>query len=126
MRIWDFNQELEVKNIDEIEAILKIRYAPGYNSFWLDYEELYPCISILTKADLAYVHYFPGDRHAGFRSVGNVANLEGEMTIFRLDTINQEQPILNDAIIPFSSALAVARDFFHAKSLPRSIKWLEL
>jgi hypothetical protein len=126
MKISDFNRELEVKNIDEIEAILRIRYAPGYNSFWLRHEELYPYISILAKADLAYVHYFPGDRQAGFRSVGNVANLEGEMSMFRLRTINEEQPILNDAVVTFSDALTVAKEFFHAKSLPRSIEWLEL
>lgn len=126
MRIRDFNKEFEVKNIDEIEAILRIRYTPGYNSFWLRHEELNPCISILAKADLAYVHYFPEDRHAGFRSVGNVANPEEEMTMFRLRTVNQEQPILNDAVVPFSAALAVAKEFFHAKGLPRSIEWLEL
>lgn len=113
-----------MRSIGEIEAILTKRAASGYNSFWLAHEELYPVISMLVKGDLAYAYYIPGDRQAGYCSVGNVANLEGDWTIFRLD--NQDQPILNDAVIRFSSALEIAKEFFRSRELPRCSEWLKL
>jgi hypothetical protein len=83
-------------------------------------------MSLLVKGDLAYVHYFPKPSHPGFRSLGSIVQPAKEMTIFYLDNLQQEQPVLNNAIIPFHAALDAAKEFFQTKVLPKCIPWVEL
>lgn len=70
---------------------------------------------MMAIGDLATLIYFPVGGSAGFRSVGHLSGLEpgqpGQMTTFYLDTETQEQPTLNDSIVPFSDALKAAKEF---------------
>ena len=93
---------------------------------WVTGSSKNPSLAILVRADLASLNYFPEGDSAGFRSVGKVSGLKpGGMSIFYLDNPNQEQPVLNDSIVPFSDALKAAKDFLVSTDLPSSIKWFE-
>jgi hypothetical protein len=103
--------------------------APGNNCFWLSPEASeYPKLSLLVKADLATLLYFPTDGHPGFRSVGNVPDLEaGETTVFSTSNYPPDDvEILNDAIVTFSTALKAAKEFSASAGLPPSVEWFEL
>jgi len=79
------------------------------------------------KGDLAALHYFPAVGHPGFRSVGDLAGLEGgETTTFCMDDIHEELEIINDAIVPFASAAVAAKEFFMSEEMPSSMEWFEL
>jgi hypothetical protein len=128
MKIEDFEGIYEVNNMSELGTILQKRYGPGVNGFWLSHDnDKYPAISLLVKGDLATLLYVPRESHPGFTPVGRVADLDKkETTTFSVDTIEQEMEISNKAIVLFSTALSVAKDFFTSKELPRSIEWVEL
>jgi hypothetical protein len=40
--------------------------------------------------------------------------------------LKEEEYISNDLIVPFSDALAAAKEFLASTELPRSIEWFEL
>lgn len=126
MTVEDFEESREVHNEAELVSFLMRRYGTGVNSFWL-FQDKFPAISMLVKGDEASLTYFPKEGHPGFRSVGHLKGLKsGESTTFFLDSIHQEQPMINDSILPFSAALQVAKEFLNANKLPTTIKWFEL
>lgn len=127
LRVEDFYDDCDVTSAVELESALQKRYGSA-NSFWLSHDrEKYPSISLLVKGDLATVTYFPHDDHPGFTSVGNIEGLDPDgVTVFYLDSPTQEQEVLNASVVPFSTALEVAKEFFRSKELPRAIKWFEL
>lgn len=127
LRVQDFTSTIQVGNVDELETALQRRF-DGVNSFWLSHSEgTKPSLSILVRDDLACLHYFPDDSHPGFSSIGEVARLKPSgTTIFYMDNPDQEQEILNTAVIHFVRAIEVAREFFACKDLPSAIKWFEL
>ena len=89
MRITDFDTPFldsapDVTARLEIESVLKKRDDAGMNCFWLSHgTEKFPAINIMVNGDLAYVHYFPEERHPGYASVGGLSNLtRGGITNF--------------------------------------------
>ena len=87
-------------------------------------------MSILVKSNLSYLHYFPGQGHPGFHSVGDIIGPEegkDGMTIFRMHGILQEQEIMNEAVVSFADALIAAEEFFaDSTKLPQAVTWEEL
>jgi len=128
MKLEDFKGAEEINDDVELETALKKRYGNDANSFWLTHKsQKYPSMAVLVKGNLASVNYFPEEDSAGFRSVGNVDGLTpGEMSIFYLDSENQEQEVLNDSIVPFKDAVKAAKEFLTSSKLPTSIQWFEL
>lgn len=128
MRIQGFANVCESHGDAHIEAALAKRHGTNVNAFWLSHNnEKYPMISILVKGELASLHYFPKERHPGFRSVGRAKDLKaGGTTTFFMNSETEEHEVLNDSIVPFSTALTVAKEFSRAKELPTSVEWLEL
>jgi hypothetical protein len=126
MIVEDFRESAEPGNEAELVSFLMRRYGSGVNSFWLSHDK-YPAMSILVNGDLSSLIYFPHKRHPGFRSVGRYKNLKpGGTTVFYLDSINQQQPMINDSIVSFETSLKVAREFYNSNVLPPSIEWFEL
>src|SRR5262245_7810970 len=117
MRIADFSSERVVADEADLETALAKRYAGDANAFWLWHDDgEFPALSILIKADIAYLHYFPQEGHAGFRPVGGVAGLpDGGSATFLLGPSTDDVEVLNDAVVPVPTALKVARDFFRSK-----------
>jgi hypothetical protein len=127
LRVDDFNHTVMVSDEEALERALRVRYADA-NSFWLTHDhEKNPAVSILVRGELAYVHYFPSESHPGFASVGSCENVaRAGSTIFFMDSVNQEQEILNASVVPFSKALKAATEFFSHKELPSCLEWTEL
>jgi hypothetical protein len=128
MRIQDFERVYDANASDEIDSAMAKRYGSGVNAFWLSHgSSKYPSILILVNGDLASLHYFPEEGHPGFRSVGTVQGLEpGGTTAFFMNNVKEEQPILNDSIVPLSTALKAAKEFSASTELPHSVEWFEL
>jgi hypothetical protein len=128
MRIHDYETAWNLTDPEGIEAALSKRYGAGRNAFWLYHgSEGHPAINIMVNGDLAYVHYFPEDRHPGFASVGTVPSLRpGGDTIFFPDDTDDTFDIVNEAVVRFSDALKVAQEFAISPALPKSIQWSEL
>jgi hypothetical protein len=128
MRIEDYNAVWDVTIPADIEAALRKRHGAGRNAFWLSHgSKKSPAISIMVKGDLAYVHYFPKDRHPGFASLGMLPGLtSGGDTSFFPDDTDETFEILNYAVVRFADALKVAQEFAISPALPKSIQWSEL
>jgi|SRR5215469_2721109 len=128
MKIEDFDSFDEFKTPLEIETALSKRDDAGMNSFWLSHgDELYPAINIMVNGDLAYLLYFPAERHPGYASVGNLPHLSrGGITNFFHDPGGEPFDILNEAVVPFSEALKVAQAFGLSKEIPKCIPWSSL
>ena len=129
MNVYDFKGVVyEAADRDQLEAVLMCRHGNGVNEFWLSHgNDRYPAIVLSVKGDLAALHYFPREGHPGFTSAGNVAGLEpGEMTKFWISAGGETIDVMNDAVMPFSVALAAAQEFLISSELPRSVDWFEL
>jgi hypothetical protein len=128
MRIEDYHTASDIATLAEIETLLRRRYGAGRNAFWLCHGcSKFPAINIMVNGGLAYVHYFPKERHPGFASVGMLPELRsGEETDFFLSGSNEPLGIMNDAVIRFSDALKVAQEFAISPERPKCIRWSEL
>jgi hypothetical protein len=133
MKVTDFDipyldSAHDVTTRPEIEAALSRRDNAGMNSFWLSHgTEKFPAINIMVNGDLAYVLYFPEERHPGYASVGNLSHLSrGGITNFFHDPGGEPFDIRNEAVVPFSDAMKVAQEFSTSKHLPKCIPWNSL
>jgi hypothetical protein len=101
MRIWNYNTVWEGTSPAEIGRILSTSHGNRRNAFRLSHgEKKFPAINIMVSGELAYVHYFPKERHPGFASVGLLLGLkpDGNMTCFPDDT---DEPLenMNNAVV---------------------------
>jgi hypothetical protein len=127
MRIENFDSEHDVTRPEDITAALSKRDGRGINSFrlWHGTEE-YPAMSIMVKGDIAYVHYFPKHRHAGYASVAKTLGpRSNETSIFFLYP-TEKVWVLNSALIPFLDAVKVAQEFATSTAMPKCIQWNSL
>jgi hypothetical protein len=119
----------EVGSLSELETILRKRHGGDTNSFWLSPQgKEFPRLSLLVKGDLATLLYLPSEGHAGFRPIGTGAGLErAAMTTFSISRSPADDvSVLNDAVIPFSTALTAVKEFWASTDLPPSLQWFEL
>jgi len=118
----------EVADAAHLENVLERRYEGSVNEFWLyDPGEGYPLLGIVVKGSLASLDYFPREGHPGFRSLGNVVGLErGGVTTFLIGGGKESLDLLNETVVPFSAAVAAAKDFLASRELPKCIQWCEL
>lgn len=116
MRITDIKCEHMVNSVDALESAMLRRYPPNYNAYWLSHNDSeYPTLSVLVKGNISTLSYLVSEHNAGFRSSGEIPGLDlRESTVFQI-SINRadDLEIGNDAIIPFQSALAAAKEFFY-------------
>jgi hypothetical protein len=128
MRIQDHDEIRHVTDPRQIEDVLRKRYPNGTNSFWLSHgSKEYPVINLSVNGDVAYLHYFPNEDHAGFASVGGLESLRpGGMSPFFLVSPTEQDKIRNEYVVSFHDALKVAREFAVSPRLPKSIEWDEL
>ena len=86
-------------------------------------EQRHPKLVIHTNADLAYVHYFPAERHPGFQAVGG-GNADGKVTFWQEGQGEFCMP--SAVVVTIEKAYAAAADFFNSRSLPGCVEWTEL
>ncbi len=128
LQIEDFEGLHEANSISTLESLLMKRHKDESNSFWLSHgSKRHPSLALLVKGELAGLHYFPEESHPGFVPAGNIAGLtSGKTTTFYMDDGGEVVQVVNDAIVPFSAALVVAKEFFFSEAMPKAIKWVEL
>jgi hypothetical protein len=118
-----------VADDNSLDAALAWRDDRGGGIFWLTSdEEQYPVLAIRVSGDVADVHYFPRDRHPGFRCLGGDGLPAGGLTtlVYRGSDPASGEQTPNEFVVPFETARAIAREFFHTKQMPKAASWFEL
>lgn len=129
MRVCDVSgQETHVGSIPQLESLLQRRDDNGANAFWMSHDNPYPLLSLVVKDELAALHYIPGERAAGYRSVGKMKDGKSDgVTRFPISRHPADDVfVLNEGLVPFSAALEAGKEFFHLGALPRCIEWTDL
>jgi hypothetical protein len=128
MRIWDFECGHDATTPAEVESVLSKRHGAGINSFWMGHADGgFPAINIMVKGDLAYVHYFPQEHHPGLASIANFQGQAPEgSSAFLLSSGGEKAWVPNRALVPFSEALNVAKEFAISGTLPKCMRWKSL
>ena len=127
MRITHFGGTVDCTTIDELKNILNTRYGENSNNFWIARNEKYPLLTILVKDEYANLTFFPGEDSSGFLSIGNELDLaKDDFTDFYVNTPTEIISVKNNFVIPFTTALKIAEEFFITLSKPSCIDWFEL
>jgi hypothetical protein len=130
MKMQDMSGTIfDVSSEADVERILLKRYGEGVNAFLLYHEpQKNLWLSILVKEQLANLNYFPDEKdHPGYATIGNIPSLPADgYTVFFMRSLKEEEPVPNDAIVPFVDALAAAKEFLVNTALAPSIEWFEL
>jgi len=116
-----------VASLSQLETTLESRYDDS-NCFWISHDDdQYPTLNILVKGDISYLNYIPKEFDAGYRSVGQRGRDSDDVVTFSISEYSGDDlDILREAIVPWSTALVVAKDFFQSKELPNSVAWFQL
>ncbi len=128
MVIYNYGHEYSTSDLSELERIMSARHKNGMNEVLLAHDgHEYPLLSILMKDDIAALHYLVEGDRAGFASIGGRLGLPPKgNTVFGTGHPDENIWVTNRAVVPFTTALEVAKEFFRSEQLPKSIKWLEL
>lgn len=129
MRVDGYCQSWQVEDDKSLEAALAGRDDRGGGIFWFTPDdEKYPALAIRVRGNVADVPFFPRDGHPGFRCIGGEGLPEGGETTLVYQgcdpTPGENTP--NELVLPFPSALAVAREFFRTMQMWPAVSWLEL
>ena len=85
----------------------------------------FPLLTILASGRVGAAYYSRREDDAGFRSAGGRLVLPSSNTTkFRGPA--EEFDVINDAVLPFSLIVEVAKEFLHSQGLPSTIEWFEL
>src|SRR5262249_30175044 len=85
----------------------------GGGIFWLaPDEERHPALCLRVSGDVADVHYFPRDRHPGFRCLGGNGLPKGGLTtlVYRGADPETGEQTPNEFVVPFDTARAIAKE----------------
>jgi len=118
---WDANDE------EGLETVLRKRDSRGGGQFWLSDAADYPCLAIRVSGDLSDIHYFPHDNHPGFRCLGGQDLPPNGCTNFVYEGCEPYagEETENKFVVPFATALTVAKDFLRSKQMASSAQWFE-
>jgi hypothetical protein len=118
-----------VQDDESLDTALTWRDHLGGGIFWLTSDEqVYPALAMRVSGDLAEVHFFPRDNHPGFRCLGGRGLPERGWTTLvyqGCDPASGEQTP-NEFVVPFETALSVAKEFFRTKQMSETVSWFEL
>jgi hypothetical protein len=134
MIVQDFDSTHVVETAADLDRILSIRFQDGTNIFYIStgteinpVVNLYPCMTILVKGDLANIQYYPRAGHPGFTSYGKLKYLDPEQsTEFVMTKGGELIWIANECVITSSDFPRVAKEFLISPALPKSIEWFNL
>ena len=127
MTIEHFGGTLNCKTIEELSAVLDLRYGEKrVNEFWLRKENDFPDLALMVKGEYACVVYFPAEGHPGFHSVGKIPELDpNNSTVFKINA-GENMEVCNYQVIQFSQAKEAAIEFFKTQTMTDKIEWEEL
>ncbi len=124
----DFFGSHQISSVEDLTRALARRNDEQFNAFTFGADPGgYPWMMFLACGELAYVHYFPAESHAGFHSLGHLADLDEDgLTLFRMETPEQVTEVCNYQIISSADAVAAAVQFFETGTQPACLEWEEL
>lgn len=111
------------------ELLLRLRSARRgrYRSFALWHAEKFPALFLHLNEDIAYIHYFPRDDHAGFQASGMpLGHCPDSVHFLGLGGEPESFEMTSDACLECDVAIAAAVEFLRDPALPPSIRWVEL
>jgi hypothetical protein len=119
----------EAHDEEGLEAILRGRDSRGGALFWLsDGAGSFPCLAIRVSGNLSDIHYFPRGEHPGFVCLGgrDLPLHATSILVFEGCDPGDGEEQSNEFIVPFATALTVAKDFFRTNQMSSSVQWFEL
>jgi hypothetical protein len=128
MQLTDFEGSLTVNTVDDLLARLMSIRRGDYGAFDLSHTNDYPALSIHLNRNIAYLHYFPADGHAGHQPRDMTPDgCDGHRHFLQTNHCEADSfHMPNYTLVSAETAYAAAVDFFHAPELPESIRWFEL
>jgi hypothetical protein len=110
---------------DETAMVLRKLYENSENEFWISIDEnsRFPCIAILVKNDISWIHYFPEENCAGFSSLNTFG---GVYETIHCVINGNEYEISSENGVPFAIAISAVLQFFDSHALPDIITWEKL
>jgi len=139
LNIEDLGGSRRVTTETEVELALHQRYvagiheptpsyAEGVNEFWISHaDDRYPVLAIVVNGDLASLTYFPEEGHPGYKSQGDLEELnDDDDTVFHTSTPQEQLLVANHAVVRVAVAMAAAKEFLKARALPAGVEWFEL
>jgi hypothetical protein len=125
MRFSDMSVEKIIDDKDELECALNKRYG-GLNYIVLgDAISNYPMLIIMVNEGLAWLYFLSDEEHVGYYSVGSIPGLDPHQKTRFVSPGPQDEERRNDELVPFSSALLAAQQFFADGRIPTCIQWRE-
>ena len=129
MRVFGNRTEWDATDEESVVAALTTQDEYGGGEFWLaQHAGDYPCLVIQTSAGFANIHYFPADRHPGFRYVSPSALDADGSTLFRYVGCDPEAGIdvPNEFVTGVDEAVTVALQFLRNPAELPGGEWFEL
>lgn len=129
MRVSGCGAAWDVADEEGLEAVLRQRDPRGGGDFWLSGgDDTFPCLGIRVSGPHSDIHYFPEDRHPGFRCLGGEGLPSEGTTTFVFDGCDPAmgEDVPNDFVVSFDTAVVVAKEFFRTRELPVCCEWFEL
>ena len=119
--------------LEEVRSVLE-RKVDGGNAFYIyrNTDAVYPCLSVLTRGEYAYIWYAPADESsAGFQAWGEDLGLDPEGFVnFYIPELTVRP---NDYILSKETALQVVMAFMELEKwpacyeeMPGCVEWEEL
>jgi hypothetical protein len=129
MRLGGYRRMWQVGDAESLDAALVWRDGRGGGIFWLrPDDDDYPALAMRVSGEVADIHYFPHEGHAGFRCLGGEGLPEGRMTTLVYEgacpSTGEETP--NEFVVSFETARSLAAEFFHTTKKPEAVQWFEL
>ena len=129
-------EHLEGKEIcstpEEVRAVMD-KMVDGGNAFniYREQDVVFPCLSLLTQGEYAYIWYAPDESSAGIQAWGEDLGLDPEGTVkFYSPELTE---IVNDYILTRETALQVVTAFMELEKwpacyeeMPDCVEWEEL
>lgn len=127
MKVFHFGGETNCTTLEELNIILSSRHENNSNEFELRGNKEYPFMTILVKDEWACVHFFENEDDCGHYASSNEKVLDEDgYTVFYMGSTTSETEISNQLVIPFSTSVTVAKEFFTTLEMPKCIEWFEL
>ncbi len=127
MKVFHFGGETDCTNIEELNSVLANKHENNSNEFELRGNEEYPFMTILVKGEWACVHFFENEDDCGHYAYSDKKVLDEDgYTTFYMGSATSETEISNQLVIPFSTAINVAKEFFTTSEMSKCVEWFEL
>jgi len=125
MNIHDFDGRVSIDNEDELLLRLQLVRSGEYGAFLLHHDKDYPALALHFNGDIAYLHYYPAQRHSGYQAQDMAPQgVAKNMRFLQVDGDEANSFQMPDyTLVSDETAYATAVEFFRRSEIPLSISW---